>query len=1462
MSTKARRILCLNLRNLSEIDETELIKIPIKNEIFENNVVEFVLDTGAQANLIKQRALKSSAYVNPSIKYDLVGVGAGVQRTLGQVEIELNGVISQLQVVSNNFPIKQEGLVGLPFFRRNKINLIFDHESGEEGMIIGEKFVPFAKRKNSFSIPARTKLKVNIALQETDRKYGYIRKLNVGPGVHVGEALVCNKEGFAQIYVTNSNAENLEISLPKVELEGFSEIPAIVQESQKPTYICNDAKKAARFAEIVKLLDLENLTTEERNSVFKLVFGYPEQFFLKGDKLGHTNKTKHKISVTSDKPFNTKQYRHPQIHKQVIADTIKGYLDDGIIEPSDSPCNSPVFIIPKKADKDGKKRWRMVIDYRKLNEITVPDKYPLPNVTEVLDQLGNARYFSVLDLHSGFLQIPLDEQSRYLSAFSTPFGHHHFTRLPFGMSNAPATFQRLMDTVLSGLQGVECYIFMDDIVVYAETLKEHDEKMHKLMGRLKEANLVLAPEKCQFLRREVAYLGHIISENGVKPCPKKIEAVKNFPVPRCKKDVKSFLGLVGYYRRFIKNMARIAKPLTVVTKEHRTFFWGQEQQKSFERLRDLICTEPILQFPDFSRPFVVTTDASNFAIGAVLSQGVIGSDRPIAYASRTLSPAECNLSTTEKEMLAIIWAVEYFRPYLYGNNFTLVTDHKPLTWLYNVKKPHSKLIRWRLKLSEYQFDIVYKPGRINSNADALSRNPVDNVWHGNSDKVNMIDKNSESLSAGAPQGILHCASQPSSAQLQHLSEQSDDVEALVSRIFLMNLGVTTAGEAPNLGEGTGGDTGLTSLNPPGPQVRAGSFQANDDSEQETVMTIAEEPGQTSSRDRRVAIQLPNLTLEAGDMANVPLEDGHTKKSRVVVDNMSASLGVSCGGKRAHGLLAELEVLTIEGGGSPRKRINLAKVGVDEFTRHVMITSETVVDNKSASSEVECTSQSVLILSGTCINYSTDNLLFRRDNLVNFISADLLMTTKINNALMKEGMVDMDILSQIKRARGLRVGEIITLEQNRRKIFNVVVKLKFDSRPTLVDVEKVIGLLKKTTEQLKIKSFSLSRNGVGLDRLSWSSIEKHVKSHFGNAGYKITICSNEVRVPLEENIPQIIKENHDSTVGGHQGVEKLYARIREKFFWNGMKEQIAEYVESCEVCQRNKLCRKKTKLPMKITDTPLEAFDKVQMDIVGPLPVTERRNKYLLTLQDCLTKYSDAIPMVDAESVTVATALAEQFISRFGCPKVIQTDQGSQFCSKLTEQLCKIFGIRHMTSTAWHPESLGALERSHMTFVEYLRCYANKENWDVWIRFCIFSFNTTKHSATQKTPHELIFGRTALVPSEFAEMKVEKTFIKYVDDLLHRLETTQATARQNCIKAKLKYKEIYDKALKEVNFKIGDKVYLLKEPRSQKLDPHWDGVYTIIKLFSDYNAEIDLGDSKTKIVHLNKLKHAFIRGLPI
>ena len=338
----------------------------------------------------------------------------------------------------------------------------------------------------------------------------------------------------------------------------------------------------------------------------------------------------------------------------------------------------------------------------------------------------------------------------------------------------------------------------------------------------------------------------------------------------------------------------------------------------------------------------------------------------------------------------------------------------------------------------------------------------------------------------------------------------------------------------------------------------------------------------------------------------------------------------------------------------------------------------------------------------------------------------------------------------------------------------------------------------------------------------------------------------------------MQEYHESVVDGHQGAFKLYKRLREDFYWLGMRKEISNFIRTCSSCQRNKMLSAKMKQPMRITDTPEKAFEKVQMDIVGPLPITGKGNKYLLTLQDNLTKYSDAIPLPTIDSISVAVALAEQFISRFGCPRVIHTDQGSNFVSAIMKNFCKIFKIQRITSTAFHPQSLGSLERAHRVFIDYLKHYCVKTDWDGWIRFGIFSYNTSVHEATGFTPHELVFGRKATFPSEFAKQEVPRTFVQYLDQLFTTITTTQTTAAANLEQAKEKSKFYYDKNVNPRKFNVNDDVYLLREPKTSKFDSNWTGPYKIIRMHDDLTIEIAITAQRSKIVHANKLKLAYIR----
>lgn len=446
-------------------------------------------------------------------------------------------------------------------------------------------------------------------------------------------------------------------------------------------------------------------------------------FYNEECDLTFTNAVKHNIRTTDSDPVYVKPLRHPYELKKEIQLQIDKLLKSKIIRPSISPYSSPVWIVPKKLDASGIKKWRLVIDYRKLNEKTIEDKYPLPRIEEILDNLGKCMYFSTLDLAQGFHQIEMDESSIEKTAFTVNNGHFEYVRMPFGLKNAPATFQRVMDNILKEYLHKFCFVYMDDVVIFSKSLQEHMEHLNLIFLKLRQFNLKVQLDKSEFLRKEVAFLGHVITSEGIKPNPTKLEAIKKYPIPKSVKEIKSFLGLIGYYRRFISNFAHITSPMTkYLRKNEKINIEDPNYAQAFYHCKELLMNALILTYPDFSKPFTLTTDASNVAIGGVLTQF----NKPIGYYSRTLNSAEKNYSTIEKELLAIIDCTKHFRPYLFGKHFTIETDHNPLVWLDKLKEPNSRLVRWKLKLSEFDYEIKYKKGKENLVADALSRIEVNN----------------------------------------------------------------------------------------------------------------------------------------------------------------------------------------------------------------------------------------------------------------------------------------------------------------------------------------------------------------------------------------------------------------------------------------------------------------------------------------------------------------------------------------------------------------------------------------------------------------------------------------------------------------------------------------------------------------------------------------------------------------
>ena len=402
---------------------------------------------------------------------------------------------------------------------------------------------------------------------------------------------------------------------------------------------------------------------------------------------------------------------------------------EGRIRPSQSPWGSPMFLVDKP---DGSKR--MVIDYRTLNAQTVRNRYPLPRVDELFDRLQGMAYFSKIDLRTGYWQIPVAPEDVAKTAFTSRHGHYEWLVMPMGLTNAPAAFMALMENTFREELNKFVLCFLDDILIYSRTREEHVAHLKVVLQRLRDNQLYAKRSKCEFFQAEVGFLGHYVGRDGVRMVQDKVAAVEHWPVPTCQKEVEQFIGLAGYYRRFIDGFSRVAAPLTQLcgtlkkakgsaqrTPPKKRFFWGAEQQQAFDALKRAVASGPCLALPDESKPYIVHTDASGYATGAVLMQQHEGGLRPIAFLSKRMSEAEQRYPVHEQELLAILNALKAWRHYLGGRRFEVLTDHQSLQYVETSAMATPRQMRWAAWLAEFDFGIKYVRGELNGAADALSR---------------------------------------------------------------------------------------------------------------------------------------------------------------------------------------------------------------------------------------------------------------------------------------------------------------------------------------------------------------------------------------------------------------------------------------------------------------------------------------------------------------------------------------------------------------------------------------------------------------------------------------------------------------------------------------------------------------------------------------------------------------------
>ena len=499
------------------------------------------------------------------------------------------------------------------------------------------------------------------------------------------------------------------------ELDG--QLDLLLREEKKRSEAVHRAeedasKEACSFEECVGIKEIE---PEERAQVLALV----ERVLAEQvDVPGRTHLIEHRIRLTNPEPVRHKNRHTSPALLEAARNIVDQWHEDGIVERSDSEYSSAPVLVKKS---DG--TFRMCIDYRDLNARTAADAYPAPSLETILDSLRGARYISKIDLKSAFLQVPMEEQSKKYTAFSVlGSGLWQFRNMPFGLRNSPSTFNRLVDTLFGPRCHPHVFVYLDDILIVTDNFAEHLLWVEYVLRKLAAAGLKMNRNKCEFCCSRVLYLGYLLDSEGLRPDPGRIAPIVNYPAPTTVKQLRRFLGMVGYYARFLSHDSEMKIPLNKLLRKSQVWEWGPEQQEAFEALKAALTSAPVLARPDFTKPFTIQCDASRRALGGVLTQvDEDGVEHPIVYISQTLKPAEMNYSVSELECLGVLWSIKKLRAYVEAHPFTVITDHSALLWLKNLKDPTGRLARWALRMQQWDFQIKHRKGTLHSVPDALSR---------------------------------------------------------------------------------------------------------------------------------------------------------------------------------------------------------------------------------------------------------------------------------------------------------------------------------------------------------------------------------------------------------------------------------------------------------------------------------------------------------------------------------------------------------------------------------------------------------------------------------------------------------------------------------------------------------------------------------------------------------------------
>ena len=1203
----------------------------------------------------------------------------------------------------------------------------------------------------------------------------------------------------------------------------------------------------------------------------------------------------HEIELISGaRPHKQPVYRQSEVELKEMRKQLDEKLAKGFIGYSKSPYAAAAMLVPKP---DG--GWRFVVDYRALNKDTVKNSYALPLADELFDRVQGAQVFSKIDLRTGFYQIPLKEEDCWKTGFGTTFGHFEYRVLPMGLTNSPATFMHLMNHTFSDMTGPGgcVLVFLDDIVIYSRDREQHRKDVRAVLERLRANKLYAKMSKCSFFQREVEFLGHRLGADGVKVIQGKVEAIKQWPTPTSVKDVRSFLGLAGYYRRFVQGFGKIAAPLHELTKDDPDaaakgkgkgkgrgdgrrkqrghFSWGPEQQRAFDALKAALQSAPVLLIPNPKLPFVLSTDASGEAIGAVLQQDPTGHGlQPVGYYSRKLTPAERNYAVRDKELAAVIAALDHWRHLLHsGRKFVIRTDHQSLRHLMSQPRLTGRPARWLLKLEEFDFDVEYVKGPANAVADALSRNVATGAGEGRA-----------KLSAAEMAELR--------SRARKAEEEGDEaVAALEARLARADSGR----EARRRGDKSG---------PPARLVNVRAQLLRDEGGEERRRE-AEAAAQEVRPAEAYAVPPPDPDAAGNRQMATQRCAAMTRKGQGRQCRQLTRIGCLCWNHLARDAGLRVKRSTVPGAGRGLFAERDLEAGADLGVYSGLEVSgpEALRGDRSGAYALE-------VKRGLLIDAAPTNAAVTR------FANDARGTSKRPNAAFRRNPRTGEV--HLKATRRIRRGEEVLVSygpaywrplaaaQRQAEVSAAQPQARARADADAAAIERprkrksgrggqkaragVFLQVRQTTARehgrergareaawrpetkydegaqqrrrpAELQLFALSIQGGGDDLEAaireageeddgYQELLQRPRAPVFSVERGLLYWRGRVVVPDSEELrTRVLEWCHERPEAGHLGRDKLLAELQRRFYWRGMTAAAARFVRSCHTCQAVKDSQQaKPGLTLSLP-VPDEPWQSVSLDLIGPLPRTRHGHNAIVVFVDRLTKMAHfASTTMEVTAPQLAELFLREVVRLHGFPRDIVSDRDPRFTAGYWEQFWKALGARLSMSTAYHPQTDGQTERTNKTLESILRAYVSWKlnDWDQHLTMAELAYNSAPQASTRYSPFYLNYGREATKPIDLALRNIRARGQQgdsaadvsnaAAADRLKELAEALVRAQNNVAQAQRRQALYADRGRRPASFAVGDWVMLstkhLKEQGRDsqagvaKLGAKWTGPFKV------------------------------------